>query len=261
MTALGQTQLMSAPVANPARRSDGRPRRVLYAEDQVSSRIVTKAMLEKMGFVVDAVDDGEVAVEMAKAGAYDIILLDIEMPVMDGVTAARTIRSELQAYGKTPILALSAFLADSTENCPWRDAFDTAVSKPATSGELQRAIVRALEKHGAALDGAGDQIADVFASPWQSLRKTMPRGARILMVTAAAGEMQHVALAVAAAAEAGESEQLRVCRHSLKGLALNFGLNNLSAAIAATSGKPQALDILSIFSMIQHWRDHNCQMN
>ena len=261
MTALGQTQLTPAPVANPARRSDGKPRRVLYAEDQVSSRIVTKAMLEKMGFVVDAVDDGEVAVEMAKAGTYDIVLLDIEMPVMDGVTAARTIRSELQSYGKTPILALSAFLADSTEDCPWRDAFDTAVSKPATSSELQRAIVRAFEKHGEAFGGAEVLVADAFASPWLSLRKTMPRGARVLMVTAAAGEMQHVALAIAAAAEAGEKEQLRVCRHSLKGLALNFGMGELVAAIVATSGKPQSLDILQIFAMIRNWRDHNSQLN
>src|SRR5476651_1318152 len=96
-------------------RPDGSPRRVLYAEDQFTSRVVTTAMLERMGFEVDAVEDGELALSAARGDSYDVILLDIEMPVMDGVTAARSIRSELAHCAATPILALSAFLADSTE--------------------------------------------------------------------------------------------------------------------------------------------------
>jgi CheY-like chemotaxis protein len=74
-------------------RADGSPRRVLYAEDQTTSRIITTAMLKRMGFEVDAVEDGERALECARHDNYDVILLDIEMPVMDGVTAARSIRA------------------------------------------------------------------------------------------------------------------------------------------------------------------------
>jgi PleD family two-component response regulator len=79
--------------ATQFRKADGQKRRVLYAEDQASARIVTTALLERMGFDVEAVEDGELAFEKAMHTAYDIILLDIEMPVMDGVTAARNIRA------------------------------------------------------------------------------------------------------------------------------------------------------------------------
>ena len=117
----------------PFKRADGTPRRVLYAEDQTSSRVVTTAMMKRMGFEVDAVEDGELALQRARTQTYDVILLDIEMPVMDGVTAARSIRQQLSHCNDTPILAMSAFLADSTEACDWRDAFDSALPKPANS--------------------------------------------------------------------------------------------------------------------------------
>jgi CheY-like chemotaxis protein len=125
-------------------RADGSPRRVLYAEDQTSSRIVTTAMLKRMGFEVDAVEDGELAVQAARTENYDVILLDIEMPVMDGVTAARSIRADIKHCDDTPILALSAFLADSTEHCVWRDAFDSALPKPANTNELHQALTNAM---------------------------------------------------------------------------------------------------------------------
>ena len=126
-------------------RSDGAKRRVLYAEDQTTTRVVTTALLERMGYEVVAVEDGELALEQAKLNSFDVILLDIEMPVMDGVTAARCIRREVPQAKSTPILALSAFLADSTEHSVWRDAFDSAVPKPAKGQELSRALQAAMK--------------------------------------------------------------------------------------------------------------------
>ena len=131
-------------------REDGLRRRVLYAEDQASARTVTTALLERMGFEVMAVEDGELALELAKQQAYDLILLDIEMPVMDGVTAARHIRSDAELCRGVPILALSAFLADSTEHCQWRGAFDSALPKPANSNELKKAVRKLLASKAAA---------------------------------------------------------------------------------------------------------------
>jgi CheY-like chemotaxis protein len=83
-------------------RSDGAKRRVLYAEDQTTTRVVTTALLERMGYEVVAVEDGELALEQAKLGNFDVILLDIEMPVMDGVTAARSIRREVPGANPCP---------------------------------------------------------------------------------------------------------------------------------------------------------------
>ncbi|NMD07126.1 MAG: response regulator [Phyllobacteriaceae bacterium] len=255
MTATATVIRAEYPASGLSRKADGGQRRVLYAEDQVSSRVVTKAMLERMGFEVEAVDDGEVAVEKAREGLYDIILLDIEMPVMDGVTAARIIRSEILAHKDTPILALSAFLADSTEHCVWRDAFDTAVPKPANSNELQRAITRAMACHKSS--DTAPEVAEIAAPVehlWADMRKSLSRGTLLLIVSSATAEMHHLALAMAAAREAGDTEQWRKCRHALQGLARNFGLGELDLMITGTREAPGALNISAIFALVEDWR-------
>ncbi len=258
MSASATMKQFEPPASSLARKPGGAQRRVLYAEDQVSSRVVTKAMLEKMGFEVEAVDDGEVAVEKAREGLYDIILLDIEMPVMDGVTAARIIRGEIDGHRNTPILALSAFLADSTEQSDWRNAFDTAVPKPANSNELQRAMARAIALHSS---GSESQPADTTpcsdsppASAWESLRQTLPARSLIVLVISASDEMSHLALALSAAREAGESEHIRHYRHALAGLARNFGLDDLDQMIRETRDAPRSLNMSAVFALIEDWR-------
>lgn len=249
--------------ASVARRPDGAARRVLYAEDQVSSRVVTKAMLERMGFEVEAVDDGEVAVEKAREGLYDIILLDIEMPVMDGVTAARIIRGEIDAHRNTPILALSAFLADSTEHSDWRNAFDTAVPKPANSNELQRAMARAIAHHGKGAESpyeapkAGERKTSertTGESVWDSIRTLIPKRNLVALVNSASEEMRHLALALSAAREADEAEHLRHYRHALAGLAHNFGVDEIDQMISQTRDCPRSLNISGVFAVIEEWQ-------
>src|SRR5437764_13002149 len=72
--------------------ADGSSPRILLAEDSETARLLTAALLTKMGCKVDAVEHGEDAVSQALRCPYDVIVLDIEMPVMDGVAAARAIR-------------------------------------------------------------------------------------------------------------------------------------------------------------------------
>ncbi len=120
----------------------GRPR-LLLAEDSDPVRIVTAAMLKGMGCDVEAVIHGEHAVKSASENHFDVIVLDIEMPVMDGITAARSIRS-LGTCSGTPLMALSAFLADSVRTGHWRDTFDIALPKPANRNELHDAVKTAL---------------------------------------------------------------------------------------------------------------------
>lgn len=121
----------------------GRPR-LLLAEDSDPVRIVTAAMLKGMGCDVEAVVHGEHAVRCASESQFDVIVLDIEMPIMDGITAARSIRRLGGFAGNTPLMALSAFLADSVRSGHWRDTFDIALPKPANRNELHGAVKAAL---------------------------------------------------------------------------------------------------------------------
>lgn len=123
----------------------GRPR-LLLAEDCDPVRIVTAAMLKGMGCDVEAVVHGEEAVRSASESEFDVIVLDIEMPIMDGITAARSIRSMGGPAAATPLMALSAFLADSVRTGEWRDTFDIALPKPANRNELHEAVKAALSR-------------------------------------------------------------------------------------------------------------------
>lgn len=200
-------------------RPDGQKRRVLYAEDQATARVVTTALLERMGFDVEAVEDGELAFEKAKLEAFDVILLDIEMPVMDGVTAARHIRASALPCRNTPILALSAFLADSTEHSVWRDAFDSALPKPANSNELQRAMRKVLETRL--------EPANTISAHWSLLARSLPSGTLSILTKAAEREMQHLILAYGSCLESGDSETAQHCRKALKAIATSFEAHGL----------------------------------
>ena len=242
------TVLASSNPTPRFQRADGSPRRVLYAEDQVTSRIVTKAMLERMGFVVDAVEDGELALQCARNDVYDVILLDIEMPVMDGVTAARSIRAELAHCADTPILALSAFLADSTEHTKWRDAFDSALPKPANSNELMKAMRRAVQVKD-------ERNQKLPATPTRAdllvaLQAQVPQGIWLRLLALARGEALHLTNVLIAAQAAGDAAVMRQAAMAIKGLAVNFGARDLATlaarlaadgAAGAESALPQAV--------------------
>jgi CheY-like chemotaxis protein len=215
---------MSAALAAKAeepfdfRRADGQKHRVLYAEDQASARIVTTALLERMGFEVEAVEDGELALDCAMKNPYDVILLDIEMPVMDGVTAARNIRAKAKHCSQTPILALSAFLADSTETSVWRDAFDSALPKPANSNELQKAMHRALNA----------KPTKAGASPhWSMLAGSLPAGTLAILTKAAAREIHHLTLAYDSCRISGDIDTAKHCRRAMTSIAASFEMMEL----------------------------------
>lgn len=231
-------------------REDGMRRRVLYAEDQASARIVTTALLERMGFEVVAVEDGELAVAAARQGAYDIILLDIEMPVMDGVTAARFIRADAELCRGAPILALSAFLADSTEHSVWRDAFDSALPKPANSNELQRAMKAAMGKQNA-------KPVNPFKPTvgWVDFGRNLPRGTVSMLVKVAHEEMLHLILALASCLEAGDLENAERCLQGLKSVAASFDVSELSTLIANADMKAKTIDLALLHAAIVQWQE------
>ena len=247
--------------SNTLRRADGSPRRVLYAEDQTTSRIVTTAMLKRMGFEVDAVEDGERALEHARHDNYDVILLDIEMPVMDGVTAARSIRSDLAHCNGTPILALSAFLADSTEHTKWRDAFDSAVPKPANTNELKAAMQKALlhkDSKPVVARSFGDNHAEkiaVVSDMAEALRGALSVGAWKRLSATAAEEMRQLTFTMGAGFEAAEPETIKHCANAIKGLALNFGAKTVATTAQVLCDTQNVKLLTMLLAEISNWEN------
>ncbi|MBO3707073.1 MAG: response regulator [Candidatus Accumulibacter sp.] len=126
--------------------------RVLVAEDNAVNREIAAAILEGLGCVVELAEDGAQAVVAARAGAHDAILMDCQMPLMDGYAASRAIRRDEQAGGRAavPIIALTAnALAGDREQC-LAAGMDEHVAKPVTREQLAAALRRHLQPRAAA---------------------------------------------------------------------------------------------------------------
>ncbi|MBU1041503.1 MAG: PAS domain S-box protein [Proteobacteria bacterium] len=118
------------------------PLRVLLAEDEIISQFAMRVMLQRMGHSVLAVANGRDAVREFKAGMFDAILMDIQMPEMDGVEATRTIRSDatLGDRAQTPIIALTAYAMEGDREKFLAAGMDDYVTKPVSQSELLRAL-------------------------------------------------------------------------------------------------------------------------
>src|SRR5215472_17108427 len=118
--------------------------RILLADDAEASRTLHLSCLQRAHAIVQVAKDGAAAVEFFKSGRYDLVLMDIEMPVMDGVEATHEIRRFERAAGlaSTPVLALTALsLAEMTARGAGA-AFTDVLIKPILKTTLLEALLR-----------------------------------------------------------------------------------------------------------------------
>ena len=139
---------MTAPSRPPPAALDaepsGAPLRVLAAEDNRMNQAVLQAALEALGARIVIAPDGRCAVQAWREGAYDLVLMDIRMPVMDGVEAVQAIRAAERAEGRprTPVLALSGDVRPGQVLDYMAAGMDGHVAKPIDLGLLQQALDR-----------------------------------------------------------------------------------------------------------------------
>ena len=178
------------PVREPV--AEGVPLRVLLVEDSVANQRVAVGFLERAGHRVRTVGDGVAAVDACAAERFDVVLMDLQMPGMDGYAATAAIRrrEEEQGAGPTPILALTARASRSNEAWCLAAGFDGFLLKPYRPRELFDAIAAVVEpgaagapsggEAGAAGGGQGEVPAredgDAAAVGWDGETGRTPRG-------------------------------------------------------------------------------------
>jgi CheY-like chemotaxis protein len=138
---LARAEATVGPVVETARAEEG-ALRLLAAEDNATNQQVLAAVMESLGIDIHIVEDGEQAVEAWRACAYDLVLMDIQMPVMDGIAAARAIRAAERERGlaRTPIIALTANALSHQVEEYLAAGMDGHVAKPIEIAKLYEAI-------------------------------------------------------------------------------------------------------------------------
>jgi signal transduction histidine kinase/CheY-like chemotaxis protein/HPt (histidine-containing phosphotransfer) domain-containing protein len=200
--------------------------RILLADDSEDNRFVIQSYLKNTGCSIDMAEHGRMAVEKFQCGKYDIVLMDVEMPEMDGYAATRMIRQHEKESGAqpTPVLALTAHAFQEAVNRSLEAGFTAHLTKP-----IRRAtLIEALNKFApVSAAGAGSprihvavaaSLEDLVPNYLDKRRKDLPK--------------------FTGALEAEDFETLRRLGHNLKGSGGSYGfqvLTEIGAAIEASA--------------------------
>jgi len=152
--------------------------RVLLAEDNAVNREVALALLRRTGLEVDCAGNGQEAVEMAGRGGYDLILMDVQMPVMDGLEATRRLRAE--GACSVPILGMTANIFKEDREACLAAGMNAHLPKPVEPQMLYETLRRWLPAVPAPRTGAFAAPSAVEAIDWDALRVQVATLARLL---------------------------------------------------------------------------------
>jgi len=227
----------SAPsaVAPKRRRSDDRrrtelpPLRILLVEDSEANRRVALAMLDGQGHRVSLAADGREALERIAAESFDAVLMDVQMPTMDGLAATAAIRArEAETGGHLPIVAMTAHaLHGDREKC-LAAGMDDYVSKPIRRRALLDALGRALGRSGFT-DGAPElavlAVPGAHAIDWSALVAEFGGDRHVVreVVAAYASETRENLDLLPERIGAGDTAEVRRRVHTIKGSMRMFG--------------------------------------
>jgi len=217
--------------------------RVLLVEDNELNREVATGLLEDAPVMVSAAENGEVAIRMLTESSYDLVLMDMQMPVMDGLSATRAIRQNSK-FKDLPIIAMTAnAMAGDREKC-LEAGMNDHLAKPIDPDKLFEALLRWMPARSAAPHGATAPVIMAQKPPADSappeipgidtqsaLRRTGGNRQRYESLLRRFADSQVGAVGeIRAALEAQDPATAQRTAHSLKGAAANLGASALAAA-------------------------------
>ena len=238
--------------------------RLLVVEDNAINREVAAELLAAVGLQVEMADNGAQAVALARANAYDLVLMDVQMPVMDGLDATRAIR-RLPGYDVAPIVALTAAVLTEDRQQTAAAGMNDHIAKPFVPAELYATIARWLPQRAPSqvpATGSADRpvaeppgpadptLAELAAIEGLSPERGLPYcrhdvGRYLALLGRFCAGAERDLAACRAALEAGDRDQARRAIHSLGGTTVVAGATAIAAkcdALSAALRQGAALD-------------------
>jgi PAS domain S-box-containing protein len=209
----------TAPALGPAGDELPSKGRILVVEDNPVNQLVATGLLRALGYRTSTADDGLAAIEAARAGGFDAILMDVQMPRMDGYTATRDIRTH-ETGRRLPIIAMTAAAVEGERERCLEAGMDDYLTKPVDAARLAETLDRWV--------APGASYADrLDLDRLEELRELDDPDDESSYVDRAIanflGRVEGQVATMTDAAAAGDAEQLRAVAHQLAGSALNLG--------------------------------------
>lgn len=199
-------------------------RRMLVADDSLINQQVAVHMLEKLGCSVDVAGDGREAVDLHRASGYDLVLMDCEMPQLDGYQAAAEIRALEGALRRTPIVALTAYTTQSERDKCLVSGMNGFLSKPIRPQLLKEALARWLVPVAEAVPESAAVVGDELEAVHEMFGPDFPE----LVALYRNGSPPRIA-ALQKAHATGDNAQVAKVAHAFSGSSASIGATGLSA--------------------------------
>jgi signal transduction histidine kinase/ActR/RegA family two-component response regulator/HPt (histidine-containing phosphotransfer) domain-containing protein len=212
-------------------------RRILLVDDNAVNRKIAMVLLSQAGHAVTAASDGREALDAAQSDDFDLVLMDVQMPVMDGIEATQRIRELPGERGRLPIVAMTAHAMDGARERYLSAGMNDYLAKPFARDELLRIVARWVGGCSAALS---ETIPAASAVPAEPIIDEAALGALADSVAAALPDLiddflvaaAETVSSIAAARSSADLSALARSAHELVGMAGNFGARELQSLAA-----------------------------
>jgi PAS domain S-box-containing protein len=201
------------------------PLRIMLAEDNVVNQKVALKMLERMGYRADVVANGLEVLEALRRQRYDVVLLDVQMPEMDGLEAARVLRDGAWRDLRPRIIGMTALAMEGDRERCLAAGMDDYITKPVRPEELQRALERCgpSAPNTAAGDGQTRTLDPQVIANLRELQEPGEPDFVAELIDHLVGDMDSRLDALRSAASANDARLLERTAHSLKSSCANLG--------------------------------------
>ncbi|MBC7940763.1 MAG: response regulator [Chitinophagaceae bacterium] len=245
-----------------------RPLQVLVAEDHPVNRQYIAALLENLGHHAHFTANGQEAVQAARERRFDVVLMDLHMPVLDGVGATKAIRAlPDRAAATVPIVALTADAFEQTRDRCLMAGMNDFLTKPVSPQKLASSLRRLFgNAAGTPLPPARGDLQAPLSSPasgqpvidngaMEMALQAMSRVRLAQLIEAFLDQGPQTVQRLRAAVRDAEALELRVNAHAAKGAALNLGLSGLAATASALHEGASHLPAHEIARLVQRYEE------
>ncbi|MFN9364822.1 MAG: response regulator [Planctomycetota bacterium] len=251
----GSARAVNAESSPPEQR---RALRILVAEDNLVNQKLALGLLERQGHIVSLVENGAEAVRLAATGNFDLVLMDVQMPVLGGVEATRQIRAGHSPQAQVPIIALTAHATDEVRRECLAAGMTDFLPKPIRREQLYR-LIDALtgRSHGEPADSALPSAGSGGAIDWRHALETVGGDQELLaeLIQVFLTEREVLWRLLEEALRQGDGRAFRRGAHSFRGSLLHLGATEARALAEQLELLGQAGDLERASEKLGFFRD------